>query len=321
MKPSRTIKPYDITRGEKVSYGYYSALEVVFQKFLNKLETFMYDEFKLVFSFDFEISTDHRFSDFQKLLTQPTPIFIFNLNPLLRDSILKTDNRFINLILSKQILFKERKVALHNRFSQENSQREEVQETLKKVLELFESCWEKVHQVRCGLKGVVSNRIKAKVMDSTESCVLVSLTMRQNNFTSKWDFCFSTYQLERIIEKRGSKGLLAASGVQNHDRLIREFFNKLLIDQSSYELKGVLGSMQLTSKDLIQSYRNKSIIPISSSVRNNAEIHLNNAPVLAAEIGETTGRISLKVMDKYSNVASDNQKSPKSFSRLTFNKG
>ncbi len=316
----QSIKPYDITNGEKISYGYYSAMDVVFQKFMNKLEIFMYDEFNLTFSFDFKISSGKRFNHYLEELAQPSPIFVFSLNPLMRDSLFHTDNRFINLILAKEKLFKEGKVGLHNGFSLENNNSKEVKKVVGKIVKLFESCWSKVHQVECRLKSVVSNRIKAKVMDSTESCVNVSLQMKQNDFVSNWDFCFSTYQLDRIMEKRGAKGLLAASGLQNHDERIKQYFTNLVLEQSKYELKGILGSINLTSKDLLESYQKKSIIPIQSVVKNHAQIQLNNIPVLAADIGETDGQISLKIEDSYNNAATEVKKSKKSFSKLTFGK-
>jgi flagellar motor switch protein FliM len=186
---------------------------------------------------------------------------------------------------------------------------------------LFESSWAKVHRIECKLKRVVSNKIKAKVMDNTESCVVVSIEMKQNRFVSHWDFCFSTYLLDRIIEKRGAKGLLAASGHhRGQEKKVKEYFEKLLLEESRYQIDAVLGFINLSSKDLWDSYQNKTVIPIKNVVQGHAEVQLNKNPILAAEIGETAGQISLKVADSFSTMASVIKKSKKSFSKLTFKK-
>jgi flagellar motor switch protein FliM len=321
MTSERKIKPYDITNGERVSYGYYSALEVIFQQFINKLEVFIYDEFKLSFSFNYKISSGIRFNKYLESMNQPAPLFIFSLQPLVSDSIFRTDNRFINLILLKNTLIKEGKVTLDNSFSLENTNSKTVKAVMDQLFILFESSWAKVHRIECKLKRVVSNKIKAKVMDNTESCVVVSIEMKQNRFVSHWDFCFSTYLLDRIIEKRGAKGLLAASGHhRGQEKKVKEYFEKLLLEESRYQIDAVLGFINLSSKDLWDSYQNKTVIPIKNVVQGHAEVQLNKNPILAAEIGETAGQISLKVADSFSIMASVIKKSKKSFSKLTFKK-
>jgi flagellar motor switch protein FliM len=314
------IKPYDITNGEKVTYGYYSALEAVFQQFISKLESYFYDEYKLVFDFSYKIRTGHKFQQYLNGLKQPSSIFILGLSPLMRDSLLKADNRYINLILSKPFLYKEGKIAIDNGYSLSESNSRQVKEHIEQILSLFENSWSKIQEVNCDLKKVVSNRIKAKVMDPTESCVEVTVNMKQKRFKTNLEFCFSTYQLDRIIEKRGSRGLLATSGAQPYDHGIRDHLTDLLLNESSFEIKGVLGTINLSSRDLIDSYKNQEIIPITSHINTSAVVELDNIPVLAAEIGETSGLISLKIEDTYSSKETENQKAKKSFSQIRFSR-
>lgn len=319
MTSEKNIKPFDITNGERISYGFYSALEVIFQQFINKLEVLFYDEFKLAFDFTYTISTGIRFNKYLDTLNLPTPLFIFGLQPFMSDSILKTDNRFINLILSKNVLKKEGRISIDNSFSLENSNSVTIKNMIDQLLLLLESSWAKTHHVECKLKRVVSNKIKAKILDGSESCVVVAIEMKQNKFISRWEFCFSTYLLDRIIEKRGAKGLLVAS--EHHrgqEEKIKEYFKRLLMEESRYQIDAVLGSIFLSSKDLLDSFHNKTVIPIKNVVQNHAEVRLNNNPILAAEVGETSGQISLKIADNYTTMASSLRKSKKKFSKLTF---
>ncbi len=312
------VKPYDITNGEKVTYGYYSALEAVFHQFTDKLESFMYDEFKLVFDFEFAIKTGNKFQQVLDGIHQPSSIFILGISPLMRDSLLKVDNRYINLILAKSSLFREGKVVVNDRYSLADTNSKEVKEHMEQMLTLFQGSWSKIQEVECSLKRLVSNKIKAKIMDSTESCVEVIVTMKQNKFAANLEFCFSTYQLDRIIEKRGSRGLLATGEEQPYDSGIKEYLTNLLLNESSFELKGVLGTIDLSSKDLVESFEQKKVIPVKNSVGSHAVVELDNTPILAADIGETSGSISLQVKDSYSSMETESQKTKKRFSQISF---
>ena len=318
MTVELNIKSYDITNGDKVEYGFYSALEVVFRQYLKKLETYFYDEFKLSFDFKFVIKTDVKFKDYLDSLGLPSAIFIFKHYPLMRDSVLKTDNRLINLFLSKEKLFKDGKMAVHNTFSIDKANSQIVKTGIEGLLSLFQDSWDNIHPVECALKRLVSNKIKAKVMDDTESCVVIKVQMSQKQFLSEWEFCLSRYQLDRIVEKHGAKGLLAASGSQEQDKSIKAHLTQLLVNDSNYDIKGVLGSVNLSSRDVIAAFRNKTIIPITNPIMNNAAVYLNRIPILAAEVGQTQGQLSLQIQNKYKTVEKEAQKEQKLFSKISF---
>ncbi|MBU2511805.1 hypothetical protein KJ966_10715 [bacterium] len=318
MTVNQKIKPYDITNNEKVTYGYYSALEVVFQQFIGKLESYFFDEFKLAFDFSVELKTGIKFRNYFETLNKPAPLFVFNLFPFTRDSILKIDNCFINLILAKEELFKKGKIALGNGFSLENTNSSLVKSSIEKILDLFQDSWKNIYPVEYNLKRLVSNRIKARVMDLSESCVVIKLTMSQKAFHSSWEFCFSTYQLDRIIKKRGAQGLLAASSPQQLDQKIKDYLTRLLMQESEYEISGVLGTINLSSNQLFESFKNKTIIPIENNLKNRAVIKLNKTPILAADIGQTANQISLQIKNSYESFKNETQKERKNFSAIQF---
>ncbi len=318
MAAKKTVKPYDITNGEKVTYGFYSALEVVFQQFIGKLESYFFDEFKLAFDFSVDLKTGIKFRNYFDTLDSPVPIFVFNLFPFTRDSLLKIDNGFINLILAKEELFEKGRIALGNGFSLENTNSSQVKTSIEQILELFQESWKNIYPVEYNLRKLVSNKIKAKVMDLTESCVVITLAMSQKSYRCEWEFCFSTYQLDRIIEKRGAQGLLAASSPQQQDQKIKEYLTRLLIQESEYEISGVLGSINLSSNQLFESLNNKTVIPIENNLKNRAVIKLNKIPILAADIGQTSDKISLKIKNSYESFKTETQKEKKGFSAIQF---
>ena len=291
---------------------------MVFKQFIERLESYFFDEFKLALDFSFKLKTDTKYRNYFATLEKPAPIFVFNLFPFTRDSILKVDNRLINLLLSKQELFNRGRIGLNNNFSLESSSRTEVKDSIESLLKLFQLSWKNIYPVECNLRKLVSNRIKAKVMDLAESCVVVDLAISQNRFHSNLEFCFSTYQLERIIEKRGAKGLLVGSDTAVKDDRIKKHFTKLLIEESNYEISGVLGSLNVSTKQLSESFCNNKVIPIENNLKNRAIVKLNKTPILAADIGQTGGQISLRIKNSYESFEMETKKEKKDFSSIQF---
>ncbi len=320
MSAELNVKPYDITNGEKVTYGYYSALEVVFKQFIKKLETYFYDEFKLTLEFEYKIKTDIKFINYLNSHRRPLPFFVFGITPLMRDAFIKFDNRFINLLLNKDSLFKTGRVALHDGFSIDKSNGAKIKDSVEELLSMFQDSWTKIHPVECSLRKLVSNKIKAKIMDDSESCVVITVSMKQRGFNSNWDICLSRYQLDRIIEKRGAKGLLASTGTASKEGTIKTHLTELLMNESEYEIRGVLGSLDLSSKDLLDSFQSNSVIPISNQIKHSAIVQLNRIPILAAEIGETYGNLAVQIKNRYDTVKEENKKEQKSFKKIEFSK-
>ncbi|MBU3914227.1 hypothetical protein KKA14_01700 [bacterium] len=320
MTVEYSIKPYDITCGEKVKYGVYAALEIVFQRYINKLELFFFDEYKLAFDFDFKIKTGIRFNKYLESLKQPSPIFVFQLHPEVRNCLLIADNRIINLILAKSSLFENGKAEIPNNFqiNAENSMK--IKSTFSTFLDLFQDSWESIHNVKSELKKLVSNRIKAKIMDPTESCIICGVTIKQKRFKSEWEFCFSNHQLDRIIEKHGTRALLNNHSNSPGNPKIREFLSEILIQETTYELKGILGQLEISPIDLIESFNKKKVIPLKNEISNNVIVMLSDHQILSAIAGETNQKLSLQVNGKYETAKKNAGDIKKRFSKIKFSR-
>lgn len=318
MMQCEDVRNYDITGGEKVEFGYYSALEVIFKQFLHRLESFYYDEFNLPFNINFDIVTGTKFSRYIEQIEQPLPIFVFELPPLRGEGLLLLDNRSANLIFSKEQLHKNKRVGIDNRFRIDTDNCEAVKKHVESVLTLFDESWQRIYKVKSKLKKLVSNKIKAKVMSPAESCIIVRINFSQADFQTYWEFCFSAYHLDRIIKQYGSKALLAGNGEAQEDDKIRQYFTDLLFDDSAYELTGVLGSLSVSQRDLEESYSTHSVIPIKNEIDQNVVIKLNRIPVLSASVGLTNDNISVQLNGKLEKIRAKIKQKNKPFSPLRF---
>ncbi len=309
---------YDITCGETVHYGYYAALEVVFNQYLNELESYFFDEFNTSLEFSYEIITGMKFNKYLDRLQKPQPIFLFNLFPLIGDCLLVMENRAANLLLAKQKLNKSRKTGVNNQFSLNTENSQQIQATISRLLNLFSDCWEKILPVQGKLKKLVSNRIKARIMSPAEASVIVRVNLSQNQFSTYWEFCFSDYQLDQVIKKYGSKLLLAGNGETRENSLTNKYFSELLLKESNYHLTGVLGELHISEKELLDSYHNQSVIPISSDISKNVIVTVNDKPLLSASAGVTNDQIALQINGKYEKKKVEERIRQKPFLKLEF---
>ena len=317
MQPDN-FKPFDVTGGEKVEFGYYTALEVIFKQFLLRLESFYFDEFNLPFKNDFEIITGLKFRKYIEGIEQPSPIFIFELLPLRGAGLLILDNRSANLIFSKEQLFRDKRADIDNRFRVTNDNCNSLKAHVESVLSLLQESWERIFPVESKLKKLVSHRIKARVMSPAESCIVVRMTIERASFKTQWEFCFSAYQLDRIIKQYGSKALLAGNGEAQENEKIRQHFTDMLIEDSVYELKGSLGELHISQVDLENSLKNQSVIPINNEINQNVIVKVNDVPVLSANAGITNNSISIQINGKLESMKAKIKQKHKPFSRLNF---
>lgn len=312
------VKPFDITRGEKVKFGYYAALDVVFKQFLGYLESYFFDEFNLAVELDFEITTEIKFKNYIDSLEQPSPILIFKLPPLQGESLIYLENRSANLILSKDKLEQDRKIPIHNRFSLREHNYSALRHRLQDWVSLFGKSFESIYSVEGKLIKLVSNKIKAKVLKPSESCIIVRINITQKSFSSFIEFCFSAYQLDLVINKYGSKALLAGNGEVQPNLIFKDFFTDILLKESTYEVCGILGELNVSQKDLIDSYNTNKVLPINNEINQNVVVQLNKVPILSAFAGTTNKNMSLQINGKLEKVKNKIREKNKPFSRLRF---
>jgi len=312
------IEPYDITGGEKVQYGRYAALEVVFDQYISELESYFLDEYNVLFELDYSIQNGLKFKDYLKSLAYQIPIVAFELYPLKSECLLILDNRSTNLMLQKETIKSQQKTSIGKNPFADKSDSLALKNELEKLLIHFDDSWKNILKVKSKLNSLVFNKIKAKVMDETEACIVVRIFMKQKQYKAVWEFCFSAYQLDRIIEKFGSRVLLAGNNKTNRNPLIKEYLTKMLLKESTYDLTAELGTLDISQKKLVDSFKKQEIIPIKSSIRHNITVNLNKSPMLSAQLGLTHDFLSLQINGKYEAIKESVKEDIKPFSAIRF---
>ena len=320
MDDSQEVVAFDITQGEKVYYGYYAALETIFRQFISELESFFFDEFSISFEFDFKIQREIKFKKFLEKLNHPKPIFWYELSPLGGDCLLILENRFANLFLSKSDFSQLGKVVINNKFQINSGNYEILHTAVDSILQYFSDSWGVIVPAEKRLKKLVSHRLKAKIMNSLESCVVAQLQVKHKNFRSQCNFCFSAYQLDSIFKNYRKKTLLRGEGPFVQSRDVREHFSRLIEEEALYKMTGVLGEINISRNALIKSFKKGSAIPLTNTLQNNAVVRINGVPLLSADLGTTAEHYSVQINGRFKAVEKKVRRRQLPFAKLQFPK-
>ena len=314
MTNKQNIKPFDITKGEKIEVGYHTALEAIFNHFINDLEVLFYDQYNKAFDFSYSIKTENKFSNFLKNAQFNIPIFIFKLNPLSRNCLLVLDNTFSNNIING---FK-KTIDHDSSFKINGKNYQNVKELIDNLLSSFCQSWKRIYPVDYTLTKLVSNRIKAKILSPTEACTRIKVNIGIGDFQTHFEFCFSSYQLDPILKKFSKKALLAGEGDNFLTQESNLFLNDLLQDEIDYKIKGVIGNLNISHNNLIDSLKTGKVLKLSNSLNKNAIVQVNNKAVLSADIGVCRDNFSLQVNGKFEAVKEEIKHKNKPFSKINF---
>ncbi|MDH5561077.1 MAG: hypothetical protein OEY59_09530 [Deltaproteobacteria bacterium] len=318
MQKTPTVEPYNIIAEEKISYSYFTALQTIFYNYVSQLESYLYDELGIVFKLRFNIESGIKFKDVFQGLDFPLPILIYELSPLGGDSLLIMENSSANFLLQKEELKKNKKTVISNLFHLEKDNFPILKTELERLLKIFENCWDKITISEAKIKKLVTHKLKAKIMNPVETCVLVNLQISHKAFQTQWVFCFSGYQLDPIMKKFGKKALLAGNGDYYQDESNKNKLEEMFSKEINYEAKGILGELEISHEDLLESYRTKKVLPLSEGIMDNIIIKLNGVPTLSAQAGKTHDQVSLKVNGIYEEIKSQVKKRQKPFLKTDF---
>lgn len=314
MTNKKHIKSFDITRGEKIEVGYHTALEAIFNHFINDLEVLFYDMYNKAFDFSYSIKTENKFSNFFKNVQFNIPIFIFKLNPLSRNSLLVLDNTFSNSIIDR---FKSPDIC-SSKFKINGKNYQKVKELIDNLLSSFCLSWKKIYPVDYSLNKLVSNRIKAKVFSPTEACTRVKVQVGLGDFRTHFEFCFSSYQLDPILKKFSKKALLVGEAEGFLSQESNVFLDDMLSDATDYKVRGVIGELNVSHNQLIDSLKTGDILKLSNSLNKNAIVQVNKKAVLSADVGVCRDNFSLQVNGKFEAVKEEIKHKNKPFSKIKF---
>jgi len=318
MTTEDNIKKYDLTRGEKVSHGPMAGLEIVFRKLAFELESFLFEQFEIPFEIDYHVEQGVKFRDFQHLLNHPVPIFTFDFFPYKGKSLLVTDNRFANLFFAREDLLRRKKMAISNKFQVSIKNYRILQKGITTILEKLQQSWSIFEEVRLETDKLVSHRLKANVMNPSQTCIVTTLRFRWHHFESNMKFCFSYALLDPIMRKISRKDILVSEGKSERFPEVEQHFKESL-KKIPCEISGVLGKVRLSKHEILNKIKSGEVIPVSLLKEGNSYLTVNDVPVFTGTPGVVNENFSMQLNGNFE-IQEDKmrQGKEKTFGKLRF---
>ena len=317
MNPAKAEK-YDLTRGERIRQGYFAALELVMRRFLGEMESYFFDSFKIHCQFDFLIQPNRQFRDYLAEIEQPCPIFLFQFSPLKTQALLVMENRVANLFLRKKELMARGQTMISKAFEVNEQNFGPLEDAALAMIQGLAKSWGKLEPAQAQLSQLVSHRVKAKVLPPTESVVIVNLLTNYKGLQTKWQFCFSAYELDPLLKKFGKKALLTGYAETAPNPAERAHLEERLQTCAPYQVKGILGEMTLAPAELHKAMEEGRPLPFVNNLQGNILVTLNGEPMLSAQVGDSHGHLALQVKGKYKESKQEAKKKPMPFKPISF---
>lgn len=318
MKPFSQYQKFDLTRGEKVNYSYYIALESIFNCFTDRLEELFYDMFNKVFQFNYHIETGIRFQSRLRETAAPVPIFIFDVSPMKGDALLILDHSMTNLFLNQNTVFQHKTIDVKNYFTLNQDNSRVLGGKVNQYLNELSKCWEQINPIDIKLKKLVSNPVKAKIMHSHETCIFINVSAKYKNFSCRCQFGFSAFQLDPIMKKHYQKAMLLGDSRSEPNHEKSKALLTMLNTDASYEIKGILGNLTISHHEIINSLETGAVIPLENALQNHVVVTVNDYPALSAEAGMSDQKLSLKVNGRFDDMKMKIKQQNIPFSKLSF---
>lgn len=314
------VTDYDITRGEKIHLGYFSALEAIFKQFCSGLESLLYDRFKISCDLSYVIQSGFSYGTFIKGLEQPLPMFLFHTEGLKGASIMAMENNLANLFLFRDDLFEKGRVVIPRSFQLNETNHMEVKDAATEIMQRFEESVSIIETSKVEVDKLVSHRIKAQIMEPEEPCVKVKVRAAYKEFSGHMEFCFSAYQLDPLLKRSGKKVLLNRFADEPSKENNPGWIASLIEDKANFQVKGIYGEVNVSQDQLQQALLSKEPIPLHSDINGNLIICINGQPQLSGQAGSSRGQLALQVNGKYQAVKEETKKKPVPFAKLQFPK-
>lgn len=318
MKPISQYQDFDLTQGEKVNYNYYIALESIFNCFTDRLEELFYDLFNKVFRFSYHVKTGVKFQNQLRKTEAPIPIFIFEMSPLKGNALLIPDHGLTNLFLNHAQVFKNKSIEVENYFTLNQSNSKTLGQKVNHYLSEFGKCWEKINPIELKLKKLVSNPVKAKIMHSQETCIFITVKAQYKNFSCQCQFGFSAFQLDPIMKKHYQKAMLLGESRSEPSQEKSQSLLKMLNTDAIYKVKGILGNVTVSHREIIDSLEKGTVIPLENALQNHVIVSINDYPALSAEAGMSEQKLSLKINGQFDDMKIKVKRQNIPFSKLNF---
>lgn len=165
---------------------------------------------------------------------------------------------------------------------------------LHKIVSRLQEAWRNYMEVSISLASIETNSRLLQALAPADVVVIVALQVKLRGLTGNVSICIPAENLEEVIDSFSLKYARSAKrqNLDNEDMKKQIIFNSL--NDSSLEVKAVLGELSLDLRDILQ-LQVSDVIPLGKSIDSDIDVLVDNTPWFHGKLGERKAKKAVKL--------------------------
>jgi flagellar motor switch protein FliM len=238
------VQVYDLTTQRGALRHQFHALEEVYDKFSNLLNSSLSASLQKTLDVELVSSEMVKYGEFIQAFSNPTSFSVFNMEPLIGSSLLVIEPNLVFSLIDCMFGGDGSPVAEMREFTL--IEKRMINRFALEILKNLEKAWEIVYSVRIGVKKSETKPDYVHLVTPDELMIVVVLSLTGEKFSGNVHLCFSYRMLEPIKEKLSSRYL--------REKDLEDAFSsqlEILLRDTSVRVVTELGKTTLTVRDLL----------------------------------------------------------------------
>ncbi|GAB4175717.1 MAG: flagellar motor switch protein FliM [Calditrichia bacterium] len=289
---NQEIYDYDFRRPNRVSKDQIRTLRTIHESFSEQFGFYLASKLQTMVSIDL-ISVDQlRYSEFILSISNPSCIFVFDIDGGDGSGILELSPQLVLLIVERML-------------GGEGSPDEEprvityleqniVNPVLDRALSYLSGSWKVIHELQFKRSHFESNPDFVQVAPASEIVLILTFEIKIGDVAHLMNICYPTFALEDVIQKLSTQlfsVLMSGKNKAEYREKVREHLEKTPLD-----VIVELGTTSITLRDLIQ-LKKGDILKTGSKIDEDLNIKVEDRTKFKGIPGIYEDKIAIKITD------------------------
>jgi flagellar motor switch protein FliM len=283
------VKPYDITRHDRIVQGKIPAVEVMIDRFAHQLMGTFSSAFRRMVEVTAASSEVKKFRDFLKGLPMPTSIHLFRIEPLRGLGLLVLEPNLVYLLIEFIMGGSwEGQLKIEGRdFT--NIENRLIRRLVKEALQDLEKAWNGLHPVKVAFERSEINPQFAAVLPPSDLVLCIHLDVEMEMATGSLILCLPFAMVEPFRDRLPGLG----SEPERKERVWMEYILDHL-QETPVAVSVELGNIAVTVKDVL-NLNVGDMLALNNAADGLLPVNVEGVVKFLAQPGRTSGKKAVRI--------------------------
>jgi len=249
---SLDLKKYDLTSQNIMLRDQFSALEEIYDRFVNSVQNMIANKLQKEFEVEYVSTKMLKYADIIKTFSYPTSLNIYSMEPLIGSALMIIETNLVFSLIDCMFGGNGRPIEQVREFTL--IEQRIIEKFTLDVLECMEAAWKIVYPVKFQFKSTEFKPEFLNLVAPDDLMLFITFNINGSEFTGSINFCISYLMLEPIKRNLSSTYMIEKKLVNTRRSQIQQLLNKATVS-----LIGELGRTKSTVRDILNMQINDVI--------------------------------------------------------------